>query len=335
MTTIDFGKALADAKSASFEAMPNGDYNIEVVKADAVTASTGRPMIKCKMKVIDGGYQNRPVMTQFVLSIDNPNALAMFFRNMKAFGLDENFFAQMGAGGQLDPVAVALVGRRAQVTLGTRKWQGEDRNEVTGIKPYTGAPGSVAGAPGAGMPGMLGVGGPGPIANIPGQVMQQAAQNFNPVTQLPSQQMPPQAPPTTPTPAAQLPSQPVAQPQAPVAPPVVPQAVQAPVAPQMAAANIQSTVTHAANVAQQAAEVAQQIAQADPGGTAATVSDLIAQQAAETAASTVPQPNHVPTAADTAPPAYAQQAPAIEPQQVTQYVNSDAQAMPAPPAPPI
>lgn len=304
MTTIDFSKALADAKSASFEAMPNGDYNIEVVKAEAVAASTGRPMIKCKMKVIDGGFMNRPVMTQFVLSIDNPNALAMFFRNMKAFGLDENFFAQMGAGGQLDPVAGALVGRRAQVTLGTRKWQGEDRNEVTGIKPYTGAPGTVVGAPG----------GPGPIAGIPTQVMQQAAQNFNPATQLPNQQMPqmpPQAPSMMSAPAAQMPP----QPSQPVVPPVAPQVAQV--------------------QAQQAAEVAQQIAQADPGSTAATVSDLIAQQAAQSAALIERQSNHVPTAADTAPPAYIPQPPTAEPQQVTQYVDSSAQSVPTPPASPI
>lgn len=305
MTTIDFSKALADAKSASFEAMPNGDYNIEVVKAEAVTASTGRPMIKCKMKVIDGGFQNRPVMTQFVLVVDNPNALAMFFRNMKAFGLDENFFAQMGAGGQLDPVAGALVGRRAQVTLGTRKWQGEDRNEVTGIKPYTGAPGTITGVPGA----------TGPIAGIPAQVMQQATQNFNPATQMPNQQMPPQMPPQASpmmsAPAAQMPPQPAQVATPPVAPPV---------------AQVQ---------AQQAVEVAQQIAQADPGSTAATVSDLIAQQAAESAALIERQQNHIPTAADTAPPAYAPQAPVTEPQPVTQYVDSSAQTMPALPAPPI
>lgn len=298
MTTIDFSKALQDAKSASFEALPNGDYNVEVVKADAVTASTGRPMIKCKMKVIDGGYQNRPVMTQFVLSIDNPNALAMFFRNMKGFGLDENFFAQMGAGGQLDPVAAALVGRRAQVTLGTRKWQGEDRNEVTGIKPYTGAPGTVVGVPGA----------PGPITGIPTQALQQGVQNFN--AQMPQMpQMPPQAPPVMPTPAAQMPPQP-------------PQAVAPPVAPP--AAQVQ---------AQQAAEVAAQIQQADPGSTAATVSDLIAQQAAESAA--LVASNNIPTAADTAPPAYVPQAPTPEPQQVTQYVDSSAQSMPTPPPSPV
>lgn len=298
MTTIDFSKALADAKSASFEAMPDGNYNIEVVKAEAVTASTGRPMIKCKMKVIDGPYQNRPVMTQFVLVIDNPNALAMFFRNMKGFGLDENFFAQLGSG-QLEPVAAALVSRRAQVTLGTRKWNGEDRNEVTGIKPYTGAPGTMTGTPG--VPGATGVSGtPAPgLPRMPG---------LPPTTGPQAQpQLPPPAPALTPPPAAQLPPQASQVAQAPVAPSAVQAPVQAPPAP---------------------------IRQADPGSTAATVSDLVVQQTAEAAAQAdfippkTPETNVIPTAADTAPPAYAAQP-------VTQYVDSSAQSLPTPPPPPI
>jgi hypothetical protein len=301
LTTIDFGKALADAKSASFEAMPKGDYNIEVVQADATTASTGRPMIKTKMKVIDGPYQNRPVMTQFVLSIDNPNALSMFFRNMRAFGIEESFFAQMGGNGSLEPVAAALVGRRAQVTLGIRQWQGEDRNEVSGIKKYTGAPGTVTGVPSGpgGLPGMPGVPsvGPGPIASIPGQVMQQAAQNFNPTTQLPNQ-LPVQTHPSTPAPAVQAPPQAPQPAQAPVAPLAAPQAVQAPVAPEPVRT---------------------------PDVIEATQPPAWLPTPEETQAATPPQ---VPTAAETAPPAYAQP-------QVQQYVDSNAQAMPVPPTSPI
>lgn len=312
MTSIDFSKALADAKSASFEAMPKGDYNIEVASAEAVTASTGRPMIKCKMKVTDGPFQNRPVMTQFVLVVDNPNALSMFFRNMKNFGIDESFFAQMGSSGSLEPVAAALVGRRAQVTLGIRPWNGEDRNEVTNIKKYTGAPGTATGPSAPGMPSPLGT--PGPIANTPAQVMAQAAANFNPATQLPNQQPPAPAQPLTVTPSQapliqtpQMPPQAAAQPQTPVAPPAVPQVVQAPVAPEPAPEWMPTPE--------------------------------------ETQAATPPQ---IPTAADTAPPIYAQppitqgvNTPNTQYDEgnnqppVTQYVDSNAQSVPAPPAPPI
>lgn len=313
MTTIDFNKALADAKSASFEAMPNGDYNIEVVTAESVISSTGRPMLKCKFKVIDGPYTNRPVMTNIVLVIDNPNALSMFFRNMKAFGLDEAFFTQMGQMGSLEPVAGALLGRRAQVTLGTRQWQGEDRNEVTAYKKYTGAPGTMAGPGMPGMPGMPSPAGPtapGPIANTPQQVMPQVAQNFNPATQPANPQAPQMPTPAPAAPTAQMTPQAAQPAPAPVPPPAAQPAVQAPVAPESMPDWLPA----------QAQANADQVNQQDPGSTAAQVSQQVADQVAT--------PPVIPTAADTAPPAYAQPP-------VTQYVDSNAQSMPTPPAPPI
>lgn len=140
MTTIDFTKALQDAKGVTFEALPIGDYDIEVTKAEAVQSQNGKPMIKTNMKVIAGPYERRPIINNFVLSIENPQAVAIFFRHMKCFGITEEFFAALGANGSLDPVANALIQRRARLTLGHREWNGEMRNEVKGVKPYTGAP---------------------------------------------------------------------------------------------------------------------------------------------------------------------------------------------------
>ena len=189
MTTVNFNQVLKDAKSASFEALPIGDYDVETEKSEAVQSSNGRPMIKTTFKVIVGPHTNRKVMNNFVLVVDNPVALAIFFRNMKCFGLEDNFFAALGDQGSLDVVANAMVGKRVRLTLGQREWQGEMRNEVKQVKPYTGAPGGMGGGPAAGpMPGMTGVPGPslaaygalptpgpGPIANTPAQVTQQYA----------------------------------------------------------------------------------------------------------------------------------------------------------------
>lgn len=185
MTTVNFTQVLQDAKSASFEALPVGDYDVEVDKAESVTSSNGRPMIKVTFKVIVGPHTNRKIINNFVLVVDNPTALAIFFRNMKAMGLDDSFFASLGASGTLDPVANALVGRRARLKLKQREWNGEMRNDVDGVLPYTGAPGGMGG-PVAGPQGLTGVPSPGPaaygatptpgpIANTPAQVTQQYA----------------------------------------------------------------------------------------------------------------------------------------------------------------
>lgn len=207
MTTINFGQVLQDAKSASFEALPIGDYDVEVTKAEAVTSSNGRPMIKTTFKVIVGPHTNRQVMNNFVLSVDSPVALSIFFRHMKCFGLDDQFFAALGAAGTLDPAANAMVGRRVRLTLGHREWQGETRNEVNQVKPYTGAPsglGGPAAGPAAGPQGLTGVPSPGPaaygatptpgpIANIPAQVTQQYAEVATAATPQPAPVAQPEA----------------------------------------------------------------------------------------------------------------------------------------------
>lgn len=160
MTTIDFTRALNDAKGASFEALPVGDYDVEVAKTEAVTSSNGKPMVKTTFKVVSGPYEKRSVLSQFVLSVENPMAMAIFFRHMKAFGLTEEWFASLGQVASLEPVASALLGRRARLSVGHREWQGETRNEVKGVKPYTGAPAMTS--PGAGP-----VGGPVPPGPAP------------------------------------------------------------------------------------------------------------------------------------------------------------------------
>lgn len=154
MTTFDFNSLIAQAKSASFDALPKGDYDAECISAEAVKASTGKPMLKCKFRVLTGPHAKRQFFNQFVLVVDNPQALAMFFRNMKAFGLDEGYFGQIGAQG-LVPVAQALLGRQARFSLDIRPYMGEDRNEVKAVKPLQGGVVQAAGGlPGGGLPGV-------------------------------------------------------------------------------------------------------------------------------------------------------------------------------------
>ena len=137
ISTFDFNTLLQQAKTASYDALPDNDYDAECIEATATTASTGKPMLKCKFRVTTGPHAKRQFFNQFVLSLDNPQALAMFFRHMKAFGLDENYFTTLG-GGSLAPVAQVLVGRQARFTLGHREWQGENRNDVKAVKPIPG-----------------------------------------------------------------------------------------------------------------------------------------------------------------------------------------------------
>lgn len=259
MTTIDFKQALQEAKGASMDALPIGDYDVEVAKSEATVSSNGKPMIKVSMKVVGGPYERRTVLNQFVMSQDNPVALSIFFRHMRAFGLDEQFFMSLGRG-SIEPVANALLGRRARLTLGHREWQGETRNEVKAVKPYTGAP--TAG-PAAGP-----VSTPGPVA--PPLAPPPPAPVTTPIAPVATSQ--PVAPAPQPVPiSAQPVAQPVAQPAAqPVQPPTPPQVEQpAPVAavPTDQATSPSSTEPTAASPTPATSEPQPELVPAIPGPT--------------------------------------------------------------------
>lgn len=160
MTDINFGQLMEQA-SAGFEPVPDDTYDVEVIKTEAVTSSTGKPMIKVQHQICGGPHNGRKLFDQFVISADNPNALGFFFEHMLAFGLDKAFFA---SNPPLSQVAQALMGRRAKAKVGSRTWQGREQNDVQGYTP-SGNP-QIGGAPlgGPSIPGPGATAAPAPVA---------------------------------------------------------------------------------------------------------------------------------------------------------------------------
>lgn len=159
MTEIDWA-ALQGAAKGQLDPIPPGQYLCTVIDAQATQTQTGKPMFKVKFQVAEGPHAPRKVWNNFTVSEENPMALAIFFRQMEAMGLNANFFAAKPSNAQ---VAQALMNRQCMVTLGTRTWQGVEQNDVKGIAPALGggpiAPGVATGvatplptASGSGLP---------------------------------------------------------------------------------------------------------------------------------------------------------------------------------------
>jgi hypothetical protein len=146
VTEIDWSSLQKEAASAGV--LPVGSYNVVVTESSATVASTGKPMIKVKLRVTEGPHKDKPIWNQFVISAESPIALRIFFQHMAAFGLNTDFFA---ANPSTESVASNLLNRAATVELGIRQWQGADRNEVKSVNPLTAggplAPGVVTGPP--------------------------------------------------------------------------------------------------------------------------------------------------------------------------------------------
>jgi hypothetical protein len=146
--------ALRKTAEDATKPLPEGKYNVTVVKSEFKTATTGSLMIVTTLEVDDGPAKGRRLFTNFVLAPDSPFALSMFFRNMAAFGLDEAFFNSLQQSGMsleasMSQIAATLQNRSAQADVGIRTWQGQERNECKTFTPKLGggpaAPGAAIG----------------------------------------------------------------------------------------------------------------------------------------------------------------------------------------------
>jgi hypothetical protein len=138
-------KKSGDAANTNYEPLPDGDYELKIVKVEAVITSTGKPMFKVTNEVQGGPHANRKVWDNLVVTHDNQKAMDMFFMKVIAMGLTKPFFESNPTDAQIEQ---ALTGRTFRANIGLRTYEGKDSNE---IKRYykgqeTAAPSSTPGA---------------------------------------------------------------------------------------------------------------------------------------------------------------------------------------------
>lgn len=118
------------AKGGAGEPLPIGDYDVQVVEAEAKMSGTGKLMFKTKNRVIAGPYVGRHVWNNYVVSPESPNALGFFFQHMAVMGLDRAYFAQ-----QPPPAVVAqqLLGRTARFGIQHRMYNNAMTMDVKSV----------------------------------------------------------------------------------------------------------------------------------------------------------------------------------------------------------
>ena len=88
MSTLNWGDLVKDAGDvASYEPLPDGEYDLVVLEATAKVSQSGKTMFALKAQVQSGAHAKRLVWDNLVISPENSNALGMFFRKMGALGL--------------------------------------------------------------------------------------------------------------------------------------------------------------------------------------------------------------------------------------------------------
>ena len=128
MSTLNWGDLVKDAGDvASYEPLPDGDYDLTVLEATAKVSQSGKTMFAIKAQVTTGAHAKRLIWDNLVITPESSAALGMFFRKMAALGLGREFFASNPSNAQIE---AALKGRSFRAQVGSRTWQGNKKNEI-------------------------------------------------------------------------------------------------------------------------------------------------------------------------------------------------------------
>lgn len=135
MTNMDWAKLAQTADDAG-KPIDDGVYPVKISKCEAVSASTGAPMLKLIVDIQgdQGDATGKKVWTQTTLTVDNGFALRRWFAFLEAFGITRDWLTATDA--TIDMIAMALVGRYAQAKVFTEPYKNQPRNKIDEWMPY-------------------------------------------------------------------------------------------------------------------------------------------------------------------------------------------------------
>lgn len=123
MTTSSFGNLVQKAQEAGsgFDLLPDGPYLAKIIESEFKHSANGKPQIKTRWEVIQGPHAGaKGLWNYFTLTIENPNAVAIFFRQLKALGITQEFLdalSELDNETAVKHIAGALEGRVAAIKV--------------------------------------------------------------------------------------------------------------------------------------------------------------------------------------------------------------------------
>ncbi len=135
MATISFADILKDsdiklaAEQVEFKLIEDGDYECEIVSAEAGVSQAGNPKITLTLQ-LEGSNRKQWYILNFS---ENEKSRAITLRTLKSLGLDP---AELIAS-KADPNTV-FVGKRVVAAIITDEWEGKQKNKVKWINPVPG-----------------------------------------------------------------------------------------------------------------------------------------------------------------------------------------------------
>lgn len=137
MPKIDWDQMIKTDEAVNTPA-PAGRYVIACESGKWGATKEGHPMMTLRFRVDEGPCKGKAVWVRCTFNNDKPNTISMSRTTLKNVGLDFSDFRALSDEQQEQIV----VGRKAEVELSVRSWQGRNSNEVKNwIRPVTGGTG--------------------------------------------------------------------------------------------------------------------------------------------------------------------------------------------------
>lgn len=136
MTSLPWDELREAAGDDGVQRVPDGTYDCVVKSAQAGQTSNQNKKVNVRFVVENGPYAGSSVFRDFIITPEKPGGLRMFFRFMAVLGIPQTRFTGEYS---LEQCALDLVDAKAQVVVGTREWNGQERPDVKDVKPLAGA----------------------------------------------------------------------------------------------------------------------------------------------------------------------------------------------------
>ena len=94
MSTVNWAQLAKEA--GDFSPVPIGKYDAICVKAELKQAQSGNEYWATQWKIQNGPHAGRVLFNNFVLVETNPNALRMFFVNLRKLGITTEHLNNLG-----------------------------------------------------------------------------------------------------------------------------------------------------------------------------------------------------------------------------------------------
>lgn len=125
--------------------VPDGLYDCKIASTKPGQTGSGYEKINARFVVLSGPYEGGSIFMDFIVTADKPGGLSLLGERLAALGITEDMLHDNL---QMADLAALMIGRTAQIRLGTRVFNEKEYDDVKSMKALaTPGSGSAFGEP--------------------------------------------------------------------------------------------------------------------------------------------------------------------------------------------